>query len=514
DPEKFDLDRQLGEAERSRSEKSSAVRIANYLLQAPQLIENTEYDAYSRRHKAPSFSFPGKRKELTWALDAIINSKPTHVQIQKRQELCAFLAQHARNPKSPVIEHIEQVLVTYKETDDSFEHSSPLRCPTQEFSVLVSSLEALASTLTNTLAQPFSEDITQLLGKHKIAKSARFFSKEKGRVLLSPKYAVENDSWSGSGSVFKGWETKLIRLDDDTSLVDLGLWKWEQYPYPLFPQHKKEMFSLFKAIAGPLYLLGLLYWHAVVDREREKHNLPSCMPTITEKQEFMIQNAHPLGVDHSQYAGAPIGAVAVDFQYTPKQNKVVIGGAHSGGKTILLETIDLYHEYGRTGLPLPCTKAVIPLNAVLKRSYTKPKHDGRGSLESELVDIMTTANTLGANDVYLCDELLDTTRPEIGNSLQIPVLAKLGERPGVVIVVCHRIKDVPDSLNYRFIHPELVEREIDELVLEREVGRHCYWRGTGKRVMKLFPTHKFVEGKPDPALTALHAKQMWAWEKE
>ncbi len=487
-------------SQESREEKRKlpSHRLKSYLFSDQHTYSKGRYDAHGRE-LAPDIEFNGSIEWFTWALQEFLLKPPTLEHVKKRQEIYSFFANEALNSSSKIISSLETLLSTHNTIVSSNNHSGSIG---EYFSVLVKELANLSELLNSDLTASFARDIQQLLTKEPFTRAAKFFGAEKGRVLLNPKMNYE---YHGVGAL--RWETKLVAVEPDPAHVDLGLWKWEKKPYPNVEEHIKKIGD-FCISAGPLlYTLGVFYWHSIISRERGKKGLPISMPVMNNEQRFLIEDAYPLGVNEQETSPVPF-----DFWYTREENKVIIGGAHSGGKTALLNAIDLYHQYGCAGLPLPCRKAEIPYNARLRRSYVKPQHANKGGLESELMDTANTARSLKEKDVYLCDEFLDTTRPEIGNRLQIPVLNMLGKTHATVIIVCHRIKDVPDSIGYRFVHPELIEKEIDEQAIQTDDGNK-YWVKTGNKLKKLRPTHKFLSGKPDPAQTARHAKEMWEFEK-
>lgn len=436
---------------------------------------------------------------LIWGLQEFLRPPPSLEHIQKRQEVYKFFASETRNKESQVISCLDSILNAHHGIWENCGGYTSFTAQ-EYFSILVHKLGSLAECLDNGLTGVFARDIKQLLRHHKFTLAAPFLDEQKGRVLVV------------RGKDYASWETRLVRVENDDYHVDLGVWEWKKRPYPDSSKHIKQI-NEFCESSGPLvYTLGMFYWHALIAREREKIGLSVCLPAINKERRFVIENAYPLGIEGIDAQNRC--PVPIDFWYTPKENKVIIGGAHSGGKTILLETIDLYHQYGIAGLPLPCSKAEIPFDARLRRSYEKQTHKDKGGLESEIADIANTGRTLQNRDVYLYDEFLDTTRPEIGNRLQVPMLQMLGNTTATIIVVCHRIKDVPDSLGYRFVHPELIEIERERRVLVKEKEHGSYWENTGDREKRLIPTHKFLDGKPDPLLTARHAKEMWQDEKE
>lgn len=483
------------------NERRPGNRIKDFLFSEQHTYSKGRYDKRGYEH-APDVEFSGSRTWFTWALQEFLLKPPSLHHVKRRQEIYSFFANEARDPSSKIMSSLDTLLRMHSALLEDVCRNNRFGSIGEYFSILVAEFANLSGLLNNDLTCSFGRDIQEIIKNHPFTRVAKFFGKENGGVLLNPKMNYEN---RGIGEL--SWETKLIEVEKDPAHVDLGLWKWEMEPYPDSRNHAKEIDN-FCISSGPLlYVLGVFYWHAIIAREREKKGLPVSMPVMNQEREFLIKEAYPLGVNEHETLPVPL-----DFWYTPKENKVIIGGAHSGGKTVLLNAIDLYHEYGCAGLPLPCRKAEIPYNARLQRSYVKPQHANKGGLESELIDITETARSLKEGDVYLCDEFLDTTRPEIGNRLQIPVLTMLGETNAAVIIVCHRIKDVPDSIGYRFVHPELIEEEIAEKVIQEENCRK-YLGYSGKRVNRLIPTHKFLNGKPDPAQTARHAKEMWENEK-
>ena len=248
----------------------------------------------------------------------------------------------------------------------------------------------------------------------------------------------------------------------------------------------------------------------MIFRNRKLLGLPVCIPEINSEGRFEVEEAHPVASWLRFLSSDP---VAFDFHYTRDDRHVILSGAHSGGKTELLKNVGLYHLIGLAGFPLPARRAVIPVTDKIQTSFSKAAEKGKGSLESEIWETVRTARDLGPNDLWLLDEFLDTTKPELAGHLETPLLQIIRRTPGAVLLVSHRAASMEDDLGFRFMHPELEEKELavyESVYVDDELyGGGHYSTPTDRKERRLVPTHRFVEGRPDGRLTQRHAMEMW-----
>ncbi len=262
--------------------------------------------------------------------------------------------------------------------------------------------------------------------------------------------------------------------------------------------------------------LAAFYHHAETFVLCKEKNM-ACFPILNTKGKFEMTNAYPVATKTETPCN-------IDFDYTREKRHFILSGAHSGGKSELLKNIALYHLLARAGMWFPSSTGYAPVNCGVVTSFKKPNVLNKGSLESEITEIVEIERKLKCDDIALIDEFLDTTKPELARYLAEPLLMGSKEldfkgfvnSPAAVIVVDHRAPRMPNLKGFEFYYPELKEVKVDEYALVKEDGGYggSYYDTTGNKITRLVPTHKFLKGKPNPETTRRHALQMWSETNE
>ncbi|MFA6073350.1 MAG: hypothetical protein WC758_04515 [Candidatus Woesearchaeota archaeon] len=272
----------------------------------------------------------------------------------------------------------------------------------------------------------------------------------------------------------------------------------------------EKVFKLFEQIK-PIYdSLRIFYGFGSYVAKRERKGKPVCFPIINNDRIFEVYNGVPIAssFDHDEKY------VPFNENYTQEKNHFIYSGAHSGGKTHRLTTIGLYYWISLMGLPGPADKIIVPfinnLNASIVRQNVSDGQ-GKGSLESELQEIMNIAKSVGDDDLVLIDELFDTTKPEFTKYVSVPILQKFDNSKSAIHIVYHAARTIcQEKTSFVFKYPELNTSLVDETILVRNPTYGYYEQApTRRKIDYLYPTYNFLEGIPDGKIVQAHAKQKW-----
>lgn len=382
-----------------------------------------------------------------------------------------------------------------------------------KFYILATSLIRLEKSFAGTsLTQGFSERIRGIFEENPVGLEGHLYMNG-GSVLL--------ESATGSFSLIDKpdlIEKNGVALGHYRRKESEGCNKRNFYPSDKQDYARIKQFAMDSAVLTNL--LGAFLYQAVVYHKARQQGIHACIPQINNQRVFEVVDALPIATRLSdndfKYVPRLEKAVNFDFRYDRTDNKVIIGGAHSGGKTELLKNIAAHLITGLSGFVSLAKYANIPLTKRIITHFDKAKEGGKGSLENEVNELLRIESSLGQDDVLLIDEFLDTAKPEVARYLAEPIvngeeglLPGFANNPATIIIVDHRINSIPETSKFRLIHPTLKEIQSHELVINEGYGWGSYLEKAGKSMRILVPTHKFAKGKPDPKLTSKHAKQMW-----
>ncbi len=425
--------------------------------------------------------------EIRAATHILLFPQPENI-IHERQKLVQYFASlHQGQSKQGkrIVPALNSLINRVSYENGSYSNKSKLNIYGNNFSETTSLMQCLADLLSDSeITHDFGADMKSLVESHDIHHLAKFFSRNEGRILFEKKSGV-NLARVKQGK--QGLENS----------VDLGFFEYQGEDfYPGAKDHVQKMLEFKHDVAPLVYLLAALYHQGTSYFAWDAQGKPACFPEINNEGRFMIKNCFPIGT-HTDTSSA----VNVDFQYSRDDKNILLSGPHSGGKTELLKNIGVSHIVGLSGLWLPAEKAEIPLTDRIITSFSKKKEQNMGSLESELREIDEVINGLKPRDLVLWDEFIDTTKPELAKYLEEPFLRRFAQSPASVLLVSHRAARLSDDVGFRLMYPELKEED----VLEWDAKTEQY-KTTGEKM--LVPTHKFLSGRPDPALVRKHSMQM------
>lgn len=364
------------------------------------------------------------------------------------------------------------------------------------FAETVSNLTNLCEVYKDDLLmKDYGERIELLFEQNPLTKDIDIFDYKRGKILIDSS------------------ETKLVNMSlKDCSGFDFGL-SHNSLNLNLVSKEAEEIVNFIEDARPLIYTLGVFYAMGEAFKLAEKNGTPVSLPEINTEGIFEIENAMPIA---TKLNGKPVN---INFSYERDNNQFILSGPHSGGKTELLRNVGIYHILGLSGFVIPANKGKIPRIDKIRTSFKKYGQKNKGSLESEMNETSEIANLTNPNDLLLLDEFLDTTKPELAAYLEEPLLKKLASTKAATLIVSHRATNLKQDLGFRFMYPELRELEVPYTDRFLHIATKGYrleeedLKKSEKNVKILLPTHRFIEGKPDPELTKRHAFQMWEFVK-
>ena len=266
-------------------------------------------------------------------------------------------------------------------------------------------------------------------------KAGRNFSYDLGRygiedIIVKMKKAVLNLAERGENN-FKARIIKFamdeFEFDSENqnlrSLIEqLGL------PVRLYAKHKK--------------LLNLNE-DGYVDSWRDEiyaHQPVTSETTPTFGGHYDIRNLCPINL---------LGRYGVSSEFTPidlktrcSENKFLLVGLHSGGKSFLLENLVLASIYGQIPLNMFADKIKMPrYERIFYYKNPDNNRNGKGKAEKEVADIAKITKEARKGDLLVFDEFLDSTDVSIASWLGPDLLEPLRKSKATVFVSTHRAHD-------------------------------------------------------------------------
>jgi len=276
----------------------------------------------------------------------------------------------------------------------------------------------------------------------------------------------------------KGVLGRKIRPDSPRvrSLEDNSLWELTGWSPHNFVDHAySQALDLLNDFYGPL---ATLYFEADHMNRKQKGGQRICLPEINTRDIFEMVEGEPILNVAESVAWRSFGF--------DRDNKCILNGLHSGGKTQLLCDIPLYIIRGLRGFSLPAKSAKIPITRRIYQSLDIDKHDVGGSLESELSQRVAEIMEARRGDLFLIDEFLQHASPDASDPLGPIILEEYAKTRASFVIVDHRGDSIEDGGDWNFWSPGF-ERLPD--------GR-------------INPTYKFQNGKPSKEVLMDHAKQL------
>lgn len=157
----------------------------------------------------------------------------------------------------------------------------------------------------------------------------------------------------------------------------------------------------------------------------------SLLPKLNTDQHIkIVAGRHPLLVPD---------AVPLDIELTPHQG-LMITGANSGGKTVVLKTIALFALMVQFGLELPAEKGTEM--AVFSQFWVDIGDNQSltaqlSTFAAEMTTLVDMTANIQANALVLLDEIGSGTDPEEGSALSISIIEYLRQQQATIIATTH-----------------------------------------------------------------------------
>lgn len=236
------------------------------------------------------------------------------------------------------------------------------------------------------------------------------------------------------------------------------------------------------------------------------NSLDSCFPEF--KNYFDIVNMFPLTIKHPYRPNFSYGEdnwpnddefdmedresdfeleyVPINFKSKPGENKFLLAGLNSGGKSFFLENLVTAYLIGSMGLPLPAGKVVLPKYKNLTY-YKNTERGNGGKLESEMTQVARIVKTAKKDDVIVIDDFFEGGTPQVTSYIAADFLNMLSDIKSTVFIESHAPLDLNkfEKKGWAVYSPEYI----------KENG-------------KIKPTYRLIRKKPNPEIMVKYARQI------
>ncbi len=234
---------------------------------------------------------------------------------------------------------------------------------------------------------------------------------------------------SSSGQTFFIEPNELLPLNNKLREIEIGIVKEEERIIKELSEelhsHKEDLILLQSVLSE----LDFIFAKASYSIQ-----IKGVEPQISDKKVVIAQSArHPLLINYTQ------NIVENDFSIGEDFNTLIITGANTGGKTVILKTIGLFVLMTRAGLHLPALDATIyPYKKVF--ADISEEQSLAQSLSTFSAHIQNVAGIMDSVDEYslvLFDELGAGTDPSEGEALAQAILEHLSKLDCTTILTTH-----------------------------------------------------------------------------
>lgn len=194
----------------------------------------------------------------------------------------------------------------------------------------------------------------------------------------------------------------------------------------------KEVNTDANSIIDSINLISDLDLHFAKARYAQKTG--SVLPEISkEKCIKILEMRHPLLINRVE------NLIANDFNIGNDFNSLIITGSNTGGKTVTLKTVGLLVLMFKSGMFVPCTKAVIyPFDEVFADIGDEQNiFQNLSTFSSHMKNLITILNNCDENSLILIDEICAGTDPLEGAILAEVILNEFMKKDSTTIVTTH-----------------------------------------------------------------------------
>ena len=194
----------------------------------------------------------------------------------------------------------------------------------------------------------------------------------------------------------------------------------------------KEVNTDSNSIIDSINLIADLDLHFTKARYAQKTD--SVLPEISkEKSIKILEMRHPLLINRVE------NLIANDFNIGNDFNSLIITGSNTGGKTVTLKTVGLLVLMFKSGMFVPCTKAVIyPFDEVFADIGDEQNiFQNLSTFSSHMKNLISILNNCNENSLILIDEICAGTDPLEGAILAEVILNEFIKKDAITIVTTH-----------------------------------------------------------------------------
>lgn len=259
-----------------------------------------------------------------------------------------------------------------------------------------------------------------------------YVSTRNGHYVLPVKKEFKNQfsgvvlDASQTGSTYFMQPSSIMKLEDEMSLLKID----EEN------EIRKILYTLTALVHDNISSITMnMEAIGVLDFIFAKGKLSAAMKAIpatlnTEGVIEIVDGRHPL-----------LKAECVPLNFTLKDGNrgVVITGPNTGGKTVSLKTIGLFHLMAQCGLHIPCEKVNLPIcNAVLcDIGDGQSISENLSTFSSHISNIINILASSNHESLILLDELGSGTDPTEGMGIAIAILEELVEKKCLFVATTH-----------------------------------------------------------------------------
>jgi DNA mismatch repair protein MutS2 len=151
----------------------------------------------------------------------------------------------------------------------------------------------------------------------------------------------------------------------------------------------------------------------------------------------LVAARHPLVELALRSEGAAV--IPLDLEISADSRVLMISGPNTGGKTVVLKTAGLLSLMFQSGLPLPASRAVLPVfrGIFIDIGDRQSIPDRLSTFSARMKNIAEIATALQSPGLVLLDEVGTGTDPDDGVALAIAVVDFLHERGALIIATTH-----------------------------------------------------------------------------
>lgn len=234
---------------------------------------------------------------------------------------------------------------------------------------------------------------------------------------------------SSSGQTFFIEPNELVPLNNKLREIEIGIIKEEERIIKELSEelhtHKEDLILLQDVLSELDFIFAKASYSI---------KIKGVEPAISNKKIIKAQGArHPLLINYVE------NIVENDFLIGEDYNSLIITGANTGGKTVILKTIGLFVLMAKAGLHLPALDATIyPFKKVF--ADISEEQSLAQSLSTFSAHIQNVAGIMGNvddNSLVLFDELGAGTDPSEGEALAQAILEHLSKLNCITILTTH-----------------------------------------------------------------------------